>query len=600
VVLSFSWFASRGAWLLPALAGFSLTAHPARADEPHHSRYELDILATELEQRGAAVDPKPEGKTIRRIEFVRLEVFDERDPMPDFVNVFHVTSRERVIRRELLFGKGERWSQSRVDETARNLKGLRQLSLVLIVPLVEEDPTQVRVLVITKDIWSLRLNSDFQVADKRLNYLFLSPSEENLFGTHARIAGNFVLQRDTYSVGGYVAHDRLFGSRLAAILSYNQVFNRDTGEREGYYGNFGYGIPLYSVDQRWAFSTGIVVRDYLSRQYGRNGQVARYDAESTAETEAIPYVYAFEHHVGATEVTRSFGNDYKVDLSFGVEADRRRYRLYQADTFDPRAVAEFEERELLRSDTRISPFLQIESYETRFLKTHELETLGLSEDYRLGHRAIARLYPASRDVGSSRDLLGLFAGVAYTAALGDGLAIGVLESEIEVATHDEHDARASAALRVASPRFGFGRLIADGIVQNRYQNYLNRKYAIGGADRLRGYPTDDPDLRGDDAIAGNLEFRSAGLNLLSVECGAAAFYDVGGAADGFEHLTLRQSAGVGLRFMFPEFDRIVLRADWGFPLSPGYSTLPGALFFTFSQAFPVPGLSAPDVIADAL
>ena len=115
MVLSFSWFASRGAWLLSALAGFSLTAHPARADESHHSRYELDILATELEKRGAAVDPKPEGKTISRIEFVRLEVFDERDPMPDFVNVFHVTSRERVIRRELLFGKGERWWQSRVD-----------------------------------------------------------------------------------------------------------------------------------------------------------------------------------------------------------------------------------------------------------------------------------------------------------------------------------------------------------------------------------------------------------------------------------------------------------------------------------------------------
>ncbi|MDQ2644205.1 MAG: hypothetical protein M3020_10345 [Myxococcota bacterium] len=599
MVPSSSWSLARASWLLLALAGASL-ARPARAAEPHQSRYELETLTEELGKRGAELDPKPEGKTIAGIEFVRLEVFDERDPVPDFVNVFHVTSRERVIRRELLFEEGERWTQSRIDETARNLKGLRQLSLVLIAPLAAREPDQVRVLVITKDIWSLRLNSDFQVADKRLNYLFLSPSEENLFGTHARVAGNFVLQRDTYSVGGYVAHDRLFGSRLSAILSYNQVFNRDTGEREGYYGNFGYGMPLYSVDQRWAFNTGVVVRDYLSRLYGRNGAVARYDAESTAETESIPYVYAFEHHVGATQVTRSFGHDFKLDLSFGVEADRKRYRLYQADRFDARAVSEFETRELPRSDTRISPFLQLESYETRFLKTQELETLGLSEDFRLGHRAIARVYPANRELGSSRDLLGVFTGVSYAAALGDGLVIGLLESEIEVATREQHDARAAAALRIATPRFGFGRLIADGIVQNRYQNYLNRKYAVGGADRLRGYPTDDPDLRGDDAIAANLEFRSAGLNLLSVECGAAAFYDVGGAADGFEQLSLRQSAGIGLRFMFPEFDRIVLRADWGFPLSPGYATFPGALFFTFSQAFPVPGLSAPDVIADAL
>jgi len=598
VVLT-NWLAAHGPRLLLSLGALTLRSGPALADEPHHSRFELEILATELERLSARLEPEPEGKLITGIDFVRLEVFDERDPVPDFLNVFHVTSRERVIRRELLFEAGERWSQSLVDETARNLKALRQLSLVLIVPLADEEG-RVRVLVVTKDIWSLRLNSDFQVADQKLNYLYLSPSEENLFGTHARIAGNFVLQRDSYSVGGFVAHERLFGSRLSAIVSYNQVFNRDTGEREGYYGNFGYGLPLYSVDQRWAFTTGMVVRDHLVRQYARNGEVARYDAESTADAESIPYVYAFEHHVGATEVTRSFGRDHKLNLSFGVEADRKRYRLHEARRFDPRAVAEFESRELPRSDTRISPFFQLESYETRFLKTSELETLGLSEDIRLGHRAIVRVYPASRELGSSRDLLGLFSGVAYSAALGDGLVIGVLESEIEVASEQRHDARASAALRVATPRLGFGRLVADGVVQNRYHNYLNRKYAVGGADRLRGYPTDDAELRGDDAIAANLEFRSAGLNLHSVDCGAAAFYDVGGASDGFAELSLRQSAGVGLRFMFPEFDRIVLRADWGFPLSPGYSTFPGALFFTFSQAFPLPGLAAPDVIEDAL
>jgi outer membrane protein assembly factor BamA len=137
-------------------------------------------------------------------------------------------------------------------------------------------------------------------------------------------------------------------------------------------------------------------------------------------------------------------------------------------------------------------------------------------------------------------------------------------------------------------------------VENRYQNYLNQKYEIGGADRLRGYPTDDPTLRGDDAFVTNVEFRSAGVNILSVECGAALFYDVGGTADELGDIGLRQSAGAGLRFMLPQFNRVVMRADWAFPLSRGYATLPGGLFVTYEQAVSMPGLSAPNVITDAL
>jgi hypothetical protein len=52
--------------------------------------------------------------------------------------------------------------------------------------------------------------------------------------------------------------------------------------------------------------------------------------------------------------------------------------------------------------------------------------------------------------------------------------------------------------------------------------------------------------------------------------------------------------------LFPEFDRIVFRADWGFPLSPGYATFPGAFFVSFAQAFPMPAVAPPDVLTEAL
>jgi hypothetical protein len=53
--------------------------------------------------------------------------------------------------------------------------------------------------------------------------------------------------------------------------------------------------------------------------------------------------------------------------------------------------------------------------------------------------------------------------------------------------------------------------------------------------------------------------------------------------------------------VFPQFDRVVFRADWGFPVfTPGYQTLPGAFFFSFLQAFPVPGVAAPSVLTETL
>lgn len=574
---------------------------PLVASASPFSDYELELVEEELAERGLTLDSAPEGKLVSSIELVRFEVFDERDPVPDFINVFHVTSRERVIRRELSFAEGQPWVQSRVDETARNLKSLRQLSLVAIVPAADpERPGHVRVLVLTKDVWSLRLNSDFEVAGRRLNSLVLSPAEENLFGTHARVAGYFTLQRDSYSVGGSVAHDRIPASRLAGVVSYSAVLNRDSGDYEGFVASFSYGIPLTSITQKWAFASSFVARDYLVREYARDGTIAEYDAEATPAVERIPYEYAYERYVAENQITRSFGRRHKLDLGFGVEADRKVFRAPRRAGVAPLALAEFASRVLPRSDTRISPFVQLDSYESRFLKTSDLDTLGLTEDVRLGHRAIARVYPAARRAGSSRDLFGVYSGLSYTLALRDGVARAMAISEVEYAAPGERNGRGALAAYVASPRLGAGRLIADALVQNRYANYSNQRYELGGDDRLRGYPTDDPTLRGDDAVAANLEFRSAGVNILSVECGAVAFYDAGGTADRLSDIDFRHSVGLGLRFMAPEFDRVVLRADWGFPLSAGYSTFPGGLFVTFGQALVIPALAPPSVVRDAL
>ena len=100
---------------------FLLLMGVARADVPtsrafEYSPYERETIAMVAKRHGLAVDPAPEGKIIESIETERLDVFERRDFLPKpllFVNVFHATTRDHVIRREILQRAGERTTSSR-------------------------------------------------------------------------------------------------------------------------------------------------------------------------------------------------------------------------------------------------------------------------------------------------------------------------------------------------------------------------------------------------------------------------------------------------------------------------------------------------------
>jgi hypothetical protein len=570
-----------------------LAEEPESVADPGYSTYETATLSAILAERELELDRAPEGKSIESVEIVRLEVFDETDPVPDFFNIFHVTTREVVIRRELLFEVGDRFDAVTVNETARNLRDRRQLSLVLIAAAKGSAPDRTRVIVVVKDVWSLRLNSNVAFGTGGLSYLLLNPSEENAFGTHASVGALFILYPKSYSIGLLASQRHILGTKLQGSASGSLIYNRDSGKIEGSTGYFTYGQPLYARKVEWAFGSALYWRDEISRLY-EGAEVKTFDAKSTPEDDALPIEYASDRQLGGYEVTRSFGLAQKFDFSLGFEADRRRYR-YDPPPGTPReAVREFERAWLPVSDTRLSPFVQFRTYSTRFFSTIELETLGLQEDFRLGLETILRFYPASSGLGSTRDLIGTLAGVSYTTTLGDGLLRALASNTVDYNVGGKrHDALAVARLRVASPRFGLGRVVFDGVFWDRYENYLRRKTYLGGDRRLRGYPENA--FYGSTAVAANLELRTTSVDILSAQVGLAAFYDTGDAADSVEALSLKQSAGAGLRILFPQANRSVFRFDWAFPLSSGYDTLPGGFFVTFEQAFTMPSLEAPSV-----
>ena len=88
------------------------------------SDLERSVVAEALDAQGWERDPEPDGKWIEQIEVYAIDVFDHRDPVPNVLNVFHVTSQDYVIRREMLFRVGTRYDPIRVQETERNLRAL--------------------------------------------------------------------------------------------------------------------------------------------------------------------------------------------------------------------------------------------------------------------------------------------------------------------------------------------------------------------------------------------------------------------------------------------------------------------------------------------
>lgn len=551
-------------------------------------------------------DDAPAGKRIESVQIVRLPVFDDDDPVPDFVNFLHSQTREHVIRRELLFAAGDSYDTERIEETLRNLQLIAQFGVVVIVPLRSARAGHVRVVVIVRDVWSLRLNVGLQGSPTYINYLIVSPIEENLFGTRTRLGAVFTLQPDRYTLGAIAGHPRIAGSKVDAYGLAGAYVNLESGETEGSYGLFSLRRDLVSLADKWGFLAGVAWANEETRLLqGNSGVNINYQWTPTADivrqpvfSHGVPIEYSTRLLRAGAEIARSFGMRNKYVLTSGIELNRRNFEAKRHGE-SAQAFADFVRDEVPVGDTRVSPFVQLEHRTTRFLNTRDVETLELQESFSLGQQAALRVYPAFSDIGSSRNLLGTASWASYTWPLGSGFLRTVAASSIEHADLGRHQASAQAALRIVSPRLRFLRFVLDYATVSTYQNYLNRKVSLGGESRPRGYINSA--FRGASGYAGTLELRTSSINILSARVGAVAFYDVGGAGGTLAQAHPNQSLGAGVRILLPQINRQVFRVDWAVPLTPGRQrqpdrALPGSIYFTFGQAFDLPKLKLPEIL----
>jgi hypothetical protein len=188
----------------------------------------------------------------------------------------------------------------------------------------------------------------------------------------------------------------------------------------------------------------------------------------------------------------------------------------------------------------------------------------------------------------------MFGGASYTLPVSNGLANAYVSSSYELSRPETTDGAVLTGGRFVTPRLPFGRIVLDGYLLDRFDNYLNPTHSLGGTTRLRGYRTQA--FVGPNVLVGNIEVRSPPLEILSVQVGAVAFFDTGDAFRDFSELSIKSGIGGGLRFLFPQFDRAVFRVDVGIPLNPSDPAAETSVIAQFYQAFSMPELSSPALV----
>ena len=577
----------RGAQILLLLCCWVSAGDAALADDDDDGlgSYERDALGDVLLEQHLELETDPDGKVLDRIHTVNLPVFSRRDgKVLEWFNVFHWTTREYVIDREVLLRPGDVWDQAKIDETERKLRDPIFTTLVVIVPVKSERDGAFDLLVITRDIWSLRMNSNFEFQESQLTYLTLSLSENNVFGYRKFASMVFEMGQGSYSIGPLYIDKNVFGKKLDFRTRSELIFNRQTSELEGSESNSTFSKPLWSLDSNWSASLQLTHRDAIDRVFQGTGLLL-YDAPETRIHDLVPYEYQQSRYDIDVKATRALGKDVEHRFSAGYELQSVDYSVLDGFDESPIVTEAFERDVLPRSELTSTLAVGYRVFTPEFVVYRNVSTFDLPEDVRLGP-------DLNLSAGSSLELLGsddTFLRGAMTASWvmdwsGRGFARAGTGASGRFQDGELIDNFVTGSVHVVTPPIlRLGRLAARAELSSRINETGNRFLFLGGQSGLRGYIIGE--FVGQNKLLANVELRSSPVKLWFMRAGALAFWDAGDATDELGDLVLHHDFGIGLRLLIPQLAPLLYRFDWAVATTGAAAGLPGRFTAGVGQAF---------------
>ncbi len=608
----------RRAWIVCAgfLAGVPLAVAESRADSREdRTRAEQACLARDpgcdwvaalsslerltvvhaLTARGYVVEPSPWNKVIGSIRVYNEDVFPENNRLLQFFNHFHVTTKEFAIEREVVIAPGEVWDQQRVEETARRLRDPLWSSVVVVIPVVSQEPGKVDVLVVTRDVWSLRLNTKYTFQQGSLTDLSVALSENNFLGTRTVFAAGFLMDQGAVATGPIFINRNVLGKRISLSARIDAILNRDdlidhrTFTREGSQSVISVSRPLFSLASKWGVGGSFSHRFAIDRSF-KGLDLFPVDCINTVDGKCVAAAPGAENTIGfqyairrwdlTASGVRQWGTKVKHQLTVGHNINsqhREPLASFPGDDAQRQAFI----RSLPRSELTSTPFISYGLFTPTFKTLRNVSTYDLAEDTRLGPDLDLSYSVGAKVLGSDVNF--------QRASWSLGWAFpwcrdGVVRAAVGMSTrlenvdldgdgdkqHEFIDNTASTTVRLITPTYRWARIVALMTVATRWNDEVSSAFgafSIGSDNGLRGFGINE--FRGQRLASGQFELRTVGRPLWVTRVGAVAFYDIGSAAQTFKSMQLHHDIGAGLRMLIPQNGRDVFRFDFAFPLDGG-------------------------------
>ena len=558
--------------------------------------YSDEVSLKAIKELGWRVDPTPQQKIISKIHVVALPVFLEGERLSALttpLNLIHTTTKAHIINRESRLVEGGAWSSGLALETERNLRSLGIFTSVRVLPVTRlisdsSDESSLDVVIVTRDLWSLRLESGFSYNGGILNSLNLSLTERNLLGRRILLSG--VSAISPYNmVGGLVLNHRRFGPDLSLSANVSGTWTRGSREREGESAQLSISRPLFNLDQAWSFGASVGQGRQRAR-IGRGGVLLTDDDPSTLEVEETPIQWVLNSWFASLGATRQWSGQTqrRLSLNLGVSESRRTVLPGVSNTQEERWRTLY----LPPDRFQVGPSLSFSWYKRRYIALTDISTYGLREDLRIGpsfstsHQMILmgdRAYIPSLSLGYALPILNR--GFVSASMAGSARVEGMNGDEV-VNRVVSGAASCALPLRLFKKHRGF--LVMRLTLSKRWADVSNGVITLGGDAGLRGYPNGAFTVIGGGVSRNNFEYRSPPLRWSFIHIGVALFYEGGSVYQTFDEYEWKHSVGGGIRLLFPQLNRSVFRIDLARPLSSypsDLSTPPVVLSIGSAQGF---------------
>lgn len=443
-------------------------------------------------------------------------------------NQLHIQTRESVVRKDLLFQKGDLLRIEQLAATERRLRGRRYYADAS----VSLDPAcgdGARVIVEVREVWTLEPTLQFSKAGNNSSFGF-GLEETNLLGLGTTIA--IARYSDDFREGTLVKYtDPNTGW-------YHSEFDlRLADNSDGHVRQVRLTKPFLALDTPWAAGLSLRSIEQDDRLFQETNEVDIYQRETNS---LGVFFGALAGSVENNRVRRWLAGYQWVDQKY----------LTSPDTLNIG---------LLPRNTRISyPWIELQWLEQRFIETRNLEEMNRVEDINLGLDGFLRAGWTQSSQTDLSDRLSLGLGVHQYLSFGIPHTFKwhiSFNGFVDVGTlSDVRDGLAGVSLSYFwRPDFfndlsqTFIRFSDDRVFRPEGNRYLS----VGGNSGSRGYPSRY--FFGDRRQVVNLEQRFFGQREYHslVYIGSALFYDAahvwGQNATGLQNSGWLQSAGFGLR-----------------------------------------------------